>query len=411
MARRRARSGLILLVVLGMLALLSLLSVTYLVFSSESRKASFQLARGDYRGTPADKLIDQAVRQVIRGTNDSRSPIWLNDILGDLYGESTTDPFQFYEARSTDPVTPPPAVYGGLTLPAMIARDNPLRVAMTGYTMPAGLTTYNGGSPESPRLYNGHFLKIPIAWPITTGPNTTRLPEQHDAWTGRVLTFTEGPLEGQSFRIIRYMGEVDVVPNIPPNPPNPPILEPAHAANQYCVVIDLNEVRDRVTSRLYGTTMITRSIGDWITLSATRNCIDLLYATIAGTAPNYTFSDPYNFFINAGVTNAGGLGVDLGGTVSYTPLTPTPGSPPTPSYYSVAPNQIPDAYLGNHARTRADQGSGYTPTGDADEPYDAADFQNFFLAMRQADPQHRSPVRMHPTALRRPFIARRLSVT
>ncbi len=39
--RRKARSGLILLVVLGMLALLSLLSVTYLVFSLSRERLRF----------------------------------------------------------------------------------------------------------------------------------------------------------------------------------------------------------------------------------------------------------------------------------------------------------------------------------------------------------------------------------
>lgn len=378
MARRKARSGLILLVVLGMLALLSLLSVTYLVFSSESRKASFQLARGDYRGTPSEKLIDQAIRQVIRGTTDKQSALWLNDILGDLYGESTDEPFQIHQARSTAAVTPPPAVYG-VALPAMIARDNPLRVASTAYTMPPALVTYDSASPESPRLYNGHLLKIPIAWPITTGPNSAKLPEQHDAWTGRIATFMQGPLEGQSFRILRYMGEVDTIPG------SPPTLDPTHAANQYSIVIDLNEVRDRVTSKMYGSAMITRSIGDWITLSAGRNCLDMLFDTVTGSAPNYTFTGPYNFMVSAGVTNSNGLGLDVAGTVDYTPLAPTPGSPPTPSVYA---GMVPDAFLGNHGRTRAYQalqGVSYIPTGDADEPYDAADFQNFFLAMRQAD--------------------------
>ena len=358
MVRRKTRSGLILLVVLGMLALLSLLSVTFLVFSAESRKASFQLARSDYRGTPPDKLIDQAVHQVIRGTTDSRSPIWLNDILGDLYGESTSEPFQVYEARAT----------GGT-----VARDNPLRPA---YNMPPALTTYDAASPESPRLYGEHLLKIPLAWP-SIAPTAVRLPEQHDALNGRVVTFMQGPLEGQSFRILRYMGEVETIPGTPPT------LDPTHAANQYSIVIDLSEIRDRVTSKKYGTRMITRSVADWISLSRTRNCLDLLFDNVAGSAPNYTFTNPYNFVISAGVTNSNGLGVDLAGTLSPTPLTPTPGSPPTPSDYA---GLIPDAYLINHARTRADQGGGYTPAGDTDEAYDAADFQNAFLAMRQADP-------------------------
>lgn len=126
---------------------------------------------------------------------------WLNDILGDLHGESTDEPFQVHEARST--ATP-------------IARDNPYRQVGTGYVMPPALATYDGASPESPRLYGGHLLKIPIAWPVSSTPSAVRLPEQHDAWTGRIVTFMQGPLEGQSFRILRYMGEAEIIPGTPP---------------------------------------------------------------------------------------------------------------------------------------------------------------------------------------------------
>ncbi len=83
----------------------------------------------------------------------------------------------------------------------MIQRDNPLRVASSGYIMPPGLTTYNAGSPEAPRLYNGHLLKIPIAWPILAGPNATKLrnsmthgrdessPFCRDLWKGKAFEY------------------------------------------------------------------------------------------------------------------------------------------------------------------------------------------------------------------------------
>ncbi len=178
MTRKPPRSGLVLLIVLGMLALLSLVTVTYLVFSTESRRASMQLARGDYRGTPADKIMDQAVRQVIRGTKDTHSPLWLNDILGDLYGESTDEPFQVHEARAT--TTP-------------IARDNPTRVVQLGYSMPPGMTTYDSGSPESQDCM-GPFAEDTNCLPVASNPTYVRLLRTTRCVDRRVLTFMQGPL-------------------------------------------------------------------------------------------------------------------------------------------------------------------------------------------------------------------------
>ncbi len=89
------------------------------------------------------------------------------------------------------------------------------------------------------------------------------------------------------------MGEVEVVSGV---------LDVTQAATSYSVVIDLNEIRDRVTSRLYGGTMVTRSVADWVSQTSARHCIELLYETIRPNGSNYLLENPFNFFISAGVS-------------------------------------------------------------------------------------------------------------
>ena len=59
------RSGLILLVVLSMLTLFSLLAISYVIFSGQSRSASFGIARRDFHGMRGGEVIDIAMKQIV----------------------------------------------------------------------------------------------------------------------------------------------------------------------------------------------------------------------------------------------------------------------------------------------------------------------------------------------------------
>lgn len=344
----RRREGLILLIVLGMLSLLSLLAVTYVVFAGQSRTASNAIARRDFRETPPDRLLDQGLRQVLRGTNDRHSVAWKNDLLGDAYGSADgEDAPAFFTARYIKS--------------SKVLRDNPERVILENYAMPPALATFNSSSLEGPELFSGNFLKIPIAWAETTSTPILEvpLPEQSDAWNGRVVTFLEGPLANQSMRIVRYVGEVDVVKDGSGNN----VLDPTRANLQYSITVDLSDVPEELaTVRFTAGTATTATLSQWLALSPA----SLLYE-------NYTaLSSPYRFMVNSGVLNSNGMGIDLSGTATNATLTRG----------SNLSNTIPDAYLGNRAQARLDSRT-YAPTGDTDEPWDAADYQNFFLALKQ----------------------------
>ena len=334
---RKTRGGLILLVVLSMLTLLSLLSITYVVFSSQARTSSMGMARKDFRGTPHTTLLDGAIRQVLRGT-DSRSVLWKNDLLSDLYGSSSNlnDDFVTLFARTS-------------------LRDNPARTSRlsSGQWLMTGTLPPAAGTLESVQIFGGSVVKIPLQW-------NAALPEQHDVWNGRVLSFTSGPLAGLSFRVIRYLGEIsELAP-----PMNVPATLSYDHSLQYSIMIDMSELRDR-------------SLANFLTSST--NAYSLFF-TAAGAS--------YGMHLNAGPMNSFGSGVDIVGGVQTTnvapnipflnslpaPLNQFPPATATEIYRTIATSLLP-----NYSYTKL-ANTAFLPSGDADEPYDAPDFANYALS-------------------------------
>ena len=168
------RHGLILLVVLGMLAFLSLLVVTYVAFSSSARRIADSQARAEFRAPDVNELFENAMLKLVRGTNDPNDPLFGEDLLSDFYGRK-----------------------GSLTVRVM----PPLRLNNgTATLLPSRRPVHLGGG----------FVRIPIDFqhhysgpPGPARPLETRL---DDYYTGRVITFLDGPLENRSFRVLRSVG-------------------------------------------------------------------------------------------------------------------------------------------------------------------------------------------------------------
>lgn len=142
----------VLLVVLGMLTFFSILAATYLVFSNQSRQASFVIASRNTRAPDVKGIIDEALMKLIVGTDDITDPFYGEDLLSDYYGR-----FDALELR-TRPVT-----------------------------------DYNCN-------LGGGFVRFPV----TVTPATTDF--WNDIFTGRVVTFIGGPLINRSFRVVRSLG-------------------------------------------------------------------------------------------------------------------------------------------------------------------------------------------------------------
>ena len=130
----KSRSGLVLLVVLGMLALFTLLTVTYVVFASQSKSTNVALSRRFVHQTSEKPLFEEAIKQLIRGTNNTKSKLKGHDLLGDLYGANETS-----------------------TLGAMQVRNN-----LTHFSTDLRRPMLLGGEFTSGTYRSGRFLKIPL---------------------------------------------------------------------------------------------------------------------------------------------------------------------------------------------------------------------------------------------------------
>ena len=97
--------GLILLVVLSMLTLFSLLAISYVIFSGQMRSANFGIARRDFHGMKGGEVVDEAMKQILRGTSDNISAVGPHSLLADLYGHSESSTVNLshllFQARAT----------------------------------------------------------------------------------------------------------------------------------------------------------------------------------------------------------------------------------------------------------------------------------------------------------------------
>lgn len=346
------RQGLILLVVLGMLGLFSLLAVTYAVVSSQSRASSLGMARRDFRGTPSPRILDSAMRIALRGTSDPNSALWHHDLLADIYG----------------------------------AQETPTELRIRGRRWAGGMpyAALTAGDIERPMILAGRFLRIPISLSSETAgaENPSNLPADHDVWVGRVVTFLEGPLVGQSFRVIRYIGDTTLATDSGGS------ALPVRRAQNHSIVIDLEEAKDAIVT----VDGITHTLlewanlppagqqrGLWLCYSNVQNSTTAVLVRPSPPAPLAVSSRGYRMLLNAPAFNSHGLGVGRSLAITTPPVSPNHTlAPPydmTPPEVSTMPYALQPRY--------GLLGSGAVP-GDSDESYDAADYSDFWLSHRNS---------------------------
>lgn len=371
------RKGLILLVVLGMLSLFSLLSVTYVVFASQSRAASVAMARKDIRESRTkNPVFEEAIRQLIRGSTSTNSAMFGGkDLLGDLYGaiESQRLPTFHVRNRRFNPTS---------------GVREPMQYDVATLQRPMLL----GGQVGS-RYNPGNFLRIPLEPYVNETVNNYGtaagliLPPETDALTGRIVTFRTGPLQDQSFRIVRYTGFVP--------------LGSSDFHHCYSIVIDLSEGQlDKLFSKrdLVTGVLVTRTVREWLLeypalpsydswASGVYACYDSVLLNPA--APR--LGGGFELHINAVPLNSHGIGVYSDGSSQTHRIT---------SGGLSAVNPMPVALQTRYSNAIAtgpliDPSGGLVPplpppfelqmlAGDSDEPYDVADFQNQFMSFTDA---------------------------
>lgn len=373
--RNSRREGLILLIVLGMLSLFSLLAISFMVITSQSRRSNAGRANRDFRGTAPEKLLDSAMRVALRGTTDGSSFLRGQGLLADLHGVAEA-PIRV-RVRST--------IWG------VSSNSLPPNQAQA-YSNPI---THNAA--ERPLLLGNRFLRIPVVssgraavaevprddidFPSTGNPNPITnpqfdLPLEHDAWTSRIATFLSGPLQGESFRIVRYIGYEPTTDGTAPS-----------LQQSYSITIDLQDASRRLAT--IGSN--TRSIEEWAIQTppgggAAKRGLFLCYGNVPN-AGNVRLAGGYEILINAIPLNSHGIGINgnfnnSGGVSAPDPIAPI-GSPLDNALASVDANlrSMPAALQPNR---NAPNTPPLSAVGDADEDYDAADFQNWYLSHRYA---------------------------
>jgi hypothetical protein len=98
---RRAADGVILLVMLGLLSIFTLVAVTFVVSAGHARRGARAASTAEQMGDPFDVLLNQAMMQVVRGSNHPQSAIGPWGILEDMYGNSDVVTGAVYHSNET----------------------------------------------------------------------------------------------------------------------------------------------------------------------------------------------------------------------------------------------------------------------------------------------------------------------
>mgnify|MGYP005838064671 CR=1 FL=1 len=127
MKRGNRRRGVLLLVIMGLLAMFGMVLIAFVMVAGQHSRASRSHARIDMELETPQKLVDQAVRQLIRGTNNAMSAVGPHSLLEDLYGQPS-GVLQLSDAAvplsGLGPVTDGGQLFG-FDVPSIAARPSP----------------------------------------------------------------------------------------------------------------------------------------------------------------------------------------------------------------------------------------------------------------------------------------------
>jgi|GEM_PF-1792892 len=302
------RPGIILLVVISSLAFFSILIATYLVYSRDASRSSHVLASRNYRTPDIKDLFDESLMMFVRGTDDINSPFFGEDLLSDYYGRRH------------------------------------------GYTLQVRRRNAAGG--DIFRHVGGGHVRFAVNWGTTTRPVTDD-ERWDDMFAGRLITFTAGPLQNKTFRVLRSRVVQDNV--------------------------GTPEWTDVFYIHLDSSITLSNATGDQA------NVINALHPYFYSTEniPANAAVHGYTFRLNGIPRSSPGIGFD--GTAINQTIGPLL-SPMPPAWggqrlgISSLPVALqPNSIAGIETINKSQFG------GDFNEDYDAADFNNWFLSYRNAD--------------------------
>ena len=84
-----ARRGALLLVVLGLLAMFGLVAIALVVLANQARQSATGISLVDRAKDPPRQALDQALGQVVRGSNNPCSVMAVHSLLETMYDQMT----------------------------------------------------------------------------------------------------------------------------------------------------------------------------------------------------------------------------------------------------------------------------------------------------------------------------------
>ncbi|MEN0112108.1 MAG: hypothetical protein AAF805_15415, partial [Planctomycetota bacterium] len=403
--RPNQRRGVLLLVVLSMLVLFLLVGATFLITSEQYRSASKTVEKqGRVTFQPAD-LLERALMQLVRDTGNRYSALRYHSLLRDLYG---VDGFAARIATASPvavptPITGPHFAGARAVTPAGVASD----AGATGQRLVELYVLDDGAAPAlDPSGADRNAVGLDIDENGLPLPHfLSRLDGKYE---GCVLTVLDGPCRGSSVRVVRYefVGAVDTA-GTPAEPRDDQVVgkltitAPVRSDGRPLGVDAGGVITDLVDGNL-GRRVIVNGRpynGAGVGLNALAGpgqpALSALETVGIAEDQNYGLElalTPHarDYVETANAIFDPRLGIDpwrpVGGgfypDAAVLPLsrgfTPAalPGGAPNPDY---------DAETSPLYKT-------YAGPGDTDESYDAADYQNLFLALQSPEPRPRGRV-------------------
>ncbi|MCY2973411.1 MAG: hypothetical protein NTW52_01960 [Planctomycetota bacterium] len=383
----KVKSGLVLLVVLGMLGLFSLLAISYLSITGSSRTSSQALVRAKLQNIPVGDYSADVIRQIVRGNTNNKSALSNHSLLEDVYGR---DAIQGTFVPATlvrnylAPATPP--------LPAPFAASPEVGIVKIQLQR---LIPNAGGFDND----QAHRITINPDGLRTAGTAAffSDLSVEDDTYSGRLITFLDGPLANQTFRILSYRGCPATVNSGSYSPDG----------YEYSIAIDLSDVDPQETYTP------NAGVGSGYTFNGTDANPRTLQQWLAYSNGNLLIGDSvgngYRYLINDVPFNGLGIGVESDAShptfgrldqsrqvpgaflrpaaiVAPNPPSGTPGA----LVYNPGQESFPIALLPNYDYLAPSKegsvglgglnGFGAEIHGSNNEGYDVADYRDYFLA-------------------------------
>ncbi len=388
-SRRRLRArrrGVLLLVVLSVLVLFMLIGTAFLVTSSQYRTSAKVLEKANRTTFQPGDLVERALMDVLRDTNNPYSAIRYHSLLRDAYG---TDGFV---ARVYAPSQIEATNYGtgaNLTRPNFAPRfASPLYGPATDLSRGQLIDIYIAEqtpavAPVAPTADNVVALE-PSASGVAVD---TTLSKTNGYYNGRLLTMLTGPCRGQTTRVLDSVYEPGVSTALR-SIYRLRVLTMARADGGALTPSgrqggEINELVTRTTTAATpyeGHTFMVSGKpynGTGVGFNALANIGGPRLSAVE------TFTEPQNSTL-AGIETA-----LLPNAVYY--------NPGATSIQSPNPVAALNPFIGFDASVNpfASLGPAYTSyegPGGSDESYDAADYQNMFLAMQSVAPRARGRV-------------------